>query len=148
MVFHCRNVGHPVRQFRDEMDRLVSGLFGRTFSGLWPDAGRGQPAVNIWEENDVLFVELEVPGVKREEVDISVAGGELSLKVERPEVEQEGAVYHRRERRAGSFRRVLRLPFDIDSDRVEAELRDGLLTISLPKADNAKPRKIPVTSGS
>ena len=102
--------------------------------------------MNVWEQGDALLVEMEVPGVKSDQVDISVAGGELSIKIDRPEVAQEGVTYHRRERPVGSFTRVLRLPVEVDADRVEAELRDGVLMITLPKAEAAKPRKINVAS--
>jgi HSP20 family protein len=94
------------------------------------------------------MVELEVPGVKHDQVEISVAGGELSLAIRRPEVEQPGVTYHRRERPVGAFSRVLRLPADVDAEKVGAELKNGVLLITLPKAESAKPRKINVTAGS
>ena len=71
---------------------------------------------------------------------------ELTLKFTRPAVEKEGVTYHRRERPAGSFIRVLRLPVPVDAGRVAAEMRDGVLTVTLPKAASAKPRKIEVLS--
>lgn len=143
MVFWYRNTPHPVRQLRDEMDRLFSGFLGQ-LSDRGPR--HGQPAVNVWEHEETVMVELEVPGVKADQVDISVVGGELSLKIERPELAQQNVTYHRRERPVGSFTRLLRLPADIDGDQVTAELSDGVLTIALPKAENAKPRKINVAT--
>ncbi len=107
---------------------------------------RNQPAINVWEQDDALKVEMELPGVKGEQLDISVAGGELSVKVNAPDDAQEGVTYHRRERPVGSFSRIVRLPIEVNADRVEADLRDGVLTITLPKAESAKPRKINVTS--
>jgi len=89
-------------------------------------------------------VELEIPGVKGDQIDISVTGGELSLHVEREQEEEEGVTYHRRERPMGGFTRVLRLPADVDADNVQAELNHGVLKITLPKAESAKPRKINV----
>jgi HSP20 family protein len=77
-------------------------------------------------------------------VDISVAGDELTLKVERPEVGQEGLRYHRQERPVGSFTRIVRLPAEVEPGAVRAELHDGVLSVSLPKAAAAKPRKIEV----
>ena len=106
---------------------------------------RGQPAVNVWEKDDALVVEMEVPGVKSDEVDVSVAGGDLSIRINRPENGPEEVKFHRRERPTGSFSRVLRLPLEVDANRVEAELHDGVLKIVLPKAESAKPRKINVT---
>ena len=74
-----------------------------------------------------------------------MAGGELSIRVNRPETADEGITYHRRERPVGSFGRAIKLPVEVDAERVEAELRDGVLTVVLPKAESAKPRKIAVT---
>ena len=129
------------------MDRLLTGFFGPAADGLLPAMFRNQPAVNVWEREDALLVEMEVPGVKSEDLDISVAGGELSIRIQRPDVAQEGVTYHRRERPVGALQRVLRLPVEVDADRVEAQIRDGVLTITLPKAESAKPRKINVATG-
>jgi HSP20 family protein len=147
MVFGYRNTRHPLHQFRDEMDRLLTGLLGPAADGLLPPALRNQPAVNVCEQPDALLVEMEVPGIKNDQVDISVAGGELSVKINRPDIAQEGVTYHRRERPIGPQTRTLRLPVEVDADRVEAELHDGVLLITLPKAASAKPRKINVASG-
>jgi HSP20 family protein len=137
---------HPVYQLRDDLDRMLTGVFGPWAEGVLLGTGRGQPAVNMWEASEAVLVELEVPGLKADQVEISVVGNQLSLRVDRPELKQEGVTYHRRERPIGSFTRVLRLPVEVDADRVEAELRDGVLTITLPKAESAKPRKIAVAS--
>ena len=144
MVFHYAM--HPVDQLRKEMDRLLSSFAGTAANSPSSAAGYGQPALNVWENGEALFVELELPGVKSEQLDVAVVGNELSIKVERPELEEEGVTYHRRERSAGSFTRMLRLPVDVDANRVQAELRNGVLTITLPKAEAARPRKIRVTS--
>jgi len=144
MVFRYTNGLRPLEQLRTEMDRLWSGFLGTAGDGPWFGLVRSQPPVNLWERDDALLLELEIPGVRTEQVDISVVGDELTLKVDRPDVQQEGVTYHRRERPAGSFTRVLRLPTDVDAERVEAELRDGVLTVTLPKAASAKPRKITV----
>ena len=144
MVFGYQTTRHPFHQLRDEVDRLMTGFLGPAADGLWPTMFRGQPAVNVWEKDDALMVEMEAPGIKSDEVDVSVAGGELSIRINRPDTAEEGVKYHRRERPVGSFSRVLRLPMEVDADRVEAELRNGVLSITLPKADSAKPRKINV----
>ncbi len=141
-----RGLRHPVTQLRDEMDRLLSGFLGQPSEGAWHPAGRGQPAVNLWDRGDALVAELEVPGARAEQLDISVIGGELSLRIERPDLSQEGVTFHRRERPTGSFARVIRLPADVDGNNVQAELNDGVLTVTLPKAEAAKPRKIQVVS--
>ncbi len=146
MVLQYFNTRYPVHQLRDEMDRLLSGFLGSASEQWWPRVGRKQPAVNLFENGDTLVAELEVPGLKQDQLDISVAGGELSIQLQRPDIRQEEVTYHRQERPVGTFTRVLRLPADVDADRVTAELHDGILTISVPKAESAKPRKIEVTS--
>ncbi len=146
MVFRFPNVRQPLHQFRDDMDRLLIGAFRHWAEDGLPGLSRGQPAVNMWQENDALLVELEVPGLKSDQVDVSVVGDQLTLNIERPELAQEGVKYHRQERPVGSFTRVLRLPVVVDSDRVEAELSDGILTITLPRVESAKPRKIELTT--
>lgn len=147
MVFGYSNTRQPLYQLRDEMDRLLTGFFGPAADGLLPARFRSQPAANVWERGDALLVEMELPGVKSDQVDVSVVGGELTVKVERPEISEADVTYHRRERPVGSFTRVLRLPVEVAADRVEAELRDGVLLITLPKAESAKPRKITVAGG-
>ena len=146
MVFGYRTTRHPFHQFRDEVDRLLTGVLRPAADGFLPGVFRSQPAINVWEQNDALKVEMEVPSIKSDQLDISVAGGELLVKVNAPDVAEEGVTYHRRERPVGSFSRIVRLPVEVDADRVEADLRDGVLTITLPKAESAKPRKINVTS--
>lgn len=145
MVFGYHSTRHPLHQLRNEMDRLLTGFFGPAADGFLTAAFRNQPAVNVWEQDDALKVEMELPGVKKEQIDIAVAGGELSIKIDRPESTEEEVVFHRRERPTGPLTRVLRLPIEVNADRVEAALRDGVLTVTLPKAESAKPRKINVT---
>lgn len=137
----------PFHQLRSEMDRLLNGFLGSaTNGGSHPVAGRSQPAVNLWDRNDSLMLEMEIPGVKSEQIDISVTGLDLTIKVQRPDFVEEGVTYHRRERPVGDFTRVLRLPCEVNSDKVSAELHNGVLTLTLPKAEVAKPRKISVNS--
>jgi HSP20 family protein len=138
---HMELYVNPFRQLRSEMDRLLGSFMGPAFDGM-----RGQPAVNVWDDGDVLMAEMELPGVKAEQIDVSVERDQLTIKVERPEVAEEDITYHRRERPTGSFSRVLTLPCEINSEGVEADLKNGVLTLRLPKAEAAKPRKINVTS--
>ncbi len=138
---------NPFSQLRSEMDRLLNGFLGATTNGgSHPAVGRGQPAVNLWDKNDTLLLEMEIPGVKSEQIEISVVGMELTVKVQRPDVEEEGVTYHRRERPVGDFTRVLQLPCEVNPDKVAAELHNGVLSLTLPKAEVAKPRKISVHS--
>ena len=146
MVYRYVGPRHPLGQLREEMDRLLSGFLGWFPSGPSSAAGRGQPAVNLWESGDALHAELEVPGIQSDQIEVSVVGNELSLAIRREDVDQEGVTYHRRERGVGGFTRVVRLPVEVDAEKVAAELRNGVLTVTLPKAESAKPRKIQVAS--
>jgi HSP20 family protein len=143
------NSGLPVGQLRREMDRLFEDFFGP--GGTAPRFGlpsaRVFPALNVWEEGDNLVAEAELPGLKPEDVDISVVGNELTVKGRRGGQEVEGATYHRRERGVGEFSRVVRLPVEVDGDRVQASLQNGVLRIMLPRSEASKPRKIHVSGG-
>jgi HSP20 family protein len=131
----------PYSDLRREIDRLFD-----TFTG--GDGGLGRvrafPAVNVWEEGDNLFLEAELPGVARDDLEISAVGNELTLRGRRNPRQGENLVYHRQERGFGEFTRVLTLPVEVDTDKIEATLRDGVLTLTLPKAEAAKARKIEV----
>ena len=134
-----------VYNFRREMDRLVGDFFGPLageLQRLVPAAGF--PNLNVWEDGDVVFAEAEVPGLKAEDLDISVIGNQLTVKGRRAALAVDGGTYHRRERNVGEFVRTVSLPTEIDADKVEAVLADGVLKISLPKAEAAKPRKVTV----
>jgi HSP20 family protein len=146
-----RGVGfNPVHQFREELDRLMTGAFNTP--GVATAArlvtGRSFPAVNIWEDGENLFVEAEVPGLKSENLEITVIGDELMLKGERTADERSDGNYHRRERGIGSFNRVVKLPSEVNAEHVQAALNDGVLLLTLPKAEATKPRKIKVNAGS
>lgn len=132
----------PFRQLREEMDRLWGALapLGGSLVGR-----QSFPAVNVWETESDVWAEAELPGVSQNELEINVVGNELSLRGERKTPPTDGLTYHRQERSVGTFRRVLQLPVEIDSDKVEASLKDGVLAIRMPKAERAKPRKVQVS---
>ncbi len=138
--------GYPVGQFRRELDRVFGDHFNE-----WPwwtvrqrTRDRSFPAVNVWETDEALYAEAEVPGLKLEDLEILVKGKELTLKGERTAETQEGVAYHRRERAYGAFSGVIQLPVEIDPEAVEASLENGVLTITMPKAASVRPRKIEV----
>ena len=150
MVFRRANNLVPVTQLRNEMDRLMSDFFRPGDTGAparWSWTARSFPALNVWDEGDVLYAEAEVPGMKSEDLDISVVGGDLTIRGRRGGEQREGVAYHCQERGTGEFNRVLRLPEEVDSGKVEATLKDGVLLIKLPKAESAKPKKIKVSTG-
>ena len=89
-------------------------------------------------------VEAELPGMELSDLEILVHGNQLSIKGERPEPSGEEKKWHRQERGYGKFTRLIELPFDLDQAKVEAELRNGVLSITLPKREESKPRRIEV----
>jgi HSP20 family protein len=102
------------------------------------------PALNVFEDGDSLVVEAEVPGLKAGDVEVSFDNGELTLKGEKKTVVKENAPVYRRERLSGAFTRSLTVPWEIMVDKISAEMKDGVLTVTLPKAEAAKPRKVAI----
>ena len=144
----CRISGmFPVVRMREEMDRLFTGL-AETFPEVGPLSalsGRSVPALNVWEDDTHLYAEAEVPGLKLDDLEITLMGNELTIKGTREEpATEEGVSYLRRERRVRSFSRVVRLPSDIEAEKVTARLDNGVLTVTIPKSEAVRPRKIEV----
>jgi len=133
-----------MNRLRNEMDRL----FGRYGYGQPRRYGVNVfPPLNMWEDENSLYVEAELPGFELSDLEIYVTGGnQLSIKGERKQPELEGGAWHRQERGFGSFSRVIELPGSVDNDKVSAEFKHGVLTISLPKSEEVKPRRIEVKS--
>ena len=130
-------------------DRL-QGEMGRLFEDMGVGLPRNValvafPPVNVWEDADAFHVELEVPGLTQEQVNVSVTNkNQLTLQGERLPEEASKGRWHRRERGFGRFQRVQKLPAPVDAEQVEAKLENGLLQLTLPKAEEAKPRRISV----
>ncbi len=130
----------------DRMNRQFEQLFGDD-----PRVGRGLlgagvfPQINLTEDTDKFYVRAELPGVKTDDIEMQATSKNLSISGKRKiEVEGEGVRYHRREREAGKFSRIIAMPTEIDPDRIEARMQDGILTIHIPKADAVKPRQITI----
>jgi len=135
------NVGDWSR-WQHEMDHLFERV-GANFPRRFVQAA--YPALNLWEDNDALFIEAELPGYELDQLEIFVNGGkQLTIKGQRNQAAVEGGVWHRQERGFGSFERTIELPHDVEADKVSAELKQGVLTISLPKREESKPRRIAV----
>ena len=127
---------------RREMLRLLDSVpgdaSGEVSAGVFPP-------MNITQDADNFYVRAEVPGVKANELSISAVRNRLSLAGRREiQREQDRVSYHRKERAEGSFNRTVTLPTEINADKVEAKYADGILTLTLPKAEEAKPRQIKV----
>lgn len=140
----------PEREFlslRDAMNRLMEESFVLpSMIGEVRGSGRSWGlAVDMYETNDNLLVKASVPGIKPEQLEVTVQGETLTIKGEAQEEQQrEQGRYHVRERRQGAFSRTLTLPFPIQSDKVQATFENGVLTLTLPKAEEIKPRTIKV----
>ncbi len=144
--------GAPSRQFGPQVSELnrirrqMDRLFGDYREGRSGSMGAGVfPSVNITEDANAFYVCAELPGVKAENLDLNVTANQLTLAGERKIAEEADDVrYHRREREAGRFSRAIALPGEVDADAVKAKLADGVLTVTVPKAEKAKPRQIAV----
>jgi len=148
MLLRRLDANGPVLRIRNDVDRLFNELVdtvshGRGFA---PFGLRTFPALNVWEDDRKLYAEAELPGFKMDELEIYVSGDELTIKGERKDDTSEDLKYHRRERGVGSFGRVVRLPIEVDAEKVEASLSNGVLSVTLPKAQTVLPRKIEIKS--
>ena len=129
---------------RDAMDHLFSDSFVRPRSWA-PDVPELAVPVDMYETKDDLVVSAQIPGIKPEDVQVTVTGDTLSIKGETTsdgKVDEAG--YYRRERQYGAFDRTLSLPVPIQADKAEARFADGVLTLTLPKAEEIKPKTIKV----
>ncbi|HET6412389.1 MAG TPA: Hsp20/alpha crystallin family protein [Anaeromyxobacter sp.] len=129
-------------QLRREMLRLFDTVAGDAYG----DVGAGVfPPMNITQDDDNFYVRAEVPGIKADEISISAVRNHISLSGKREiPTEHEQVSYHRKERAEGSFNRTVTLPSEVDAKRVDAHYADGILALTLPKAEEAKPRQITV----
>ena len=129
---------------RKEMDRL----FDRFFESGWPEApalGEWEPMVDLTEDKDVVTVKAELPGVEQKDIGVSLQNGMLTIKGEKQsEKEEKDKRHHRMERSYGAFVRSIRLPAAVETGKVTATFKDGVVTITLPKAPEAKGTSIPV----
>jgi HSP20 family protein len=132
----------------DRMRREVNRIARSQGSGVFSQRGAGVfPLMNITEDSDKFVVRAELPGMKADEIDISVTRDTLSISGERKiHAESEDAKYHRREREAGKFSRIFSMPSLINPEKVEATSVDGILTVVLTKAEESKPKQIRIKS--
>jgi HSP20 family protein len=130
------------------MERLFDEMVGR---GVWrgseerPLRGSWVPAINILERQDAMVITADLPGLKAEDVEVTVEEGTLSIRGERKlEEASEGETYHRVERLYGMFERTFTLPNSIDVDKIEARFSDGEMVLTLPKREESKPRSVKI----
>lgn len=134
---------------QERMNRLMSDFRTRT---PWTEEEMAQgawvPAVDIYETKDSIVLNVELPGVTKEEISLEVKDNTLTLRGEKKmekDVKEES--YHRMERTYGSFMRAFTLPSTVQQEKVKARFRDGILEVSIPKAEEAKPKQIKVEVG-
>jgi HSP20 family protein len=136
----------PAREMmtlRDAMDRLFDDAFTRPLrlnEGNW-----SIPAVDMYQTDDEIVVKAAIPGIKADDVQINVTGETLTIKGEMKEKEEvKEKAYHLREQRWGTFERSIVLPTDVVADKAKAEFENGVLTITLPKAEEVRPKSISI----
>ncbi len=129
---------------RDEIDRLFEAPLAELTRGSQLLSG-WTPAMDLFEDRDNFYVRAELPGMKKEDIELSLHNGSLSISGERKgEDEFKDAEVYRAERFVGRFQRTVTLPTPVASDKVKARYQDGILTVSLPKAEESKPKQIEV----
>ena len=132
-----------------EMDRLQRDM-NRLFNSYSPSRLRsapGYPAINIWANEEGLVVSAEMPGVQIDDINVSVYGNTMTISgVRKSDELPEGARYHRKERGFGDFSRSIQLPLSVNSEQTAASFKDGVLSITLPRAEADKPKKIAIQS--
>src|SRR5690349_15697207 len=127
---------------RDEIDRLFEAPLAELARGSQLLSG-WTPALDIFEDKDNLVVKAELPGMKREDIQVSLHDGSLSISGERKtETKHEDAEVYRSERFVGRFQRTVTLPTPVAFDKVNAQYKDGILTVTLPKTEESKPKQI------
>ena len=140
-TWRVRSPFEDLIKMRQQMDRLFEDAkspYQRPLAGVFP-------LVNLTEDTNKYYIRAELPGIKADELDIQATGNNIAISGERKiAAEKEGSKYHRREREAGKFSRAIGLPGDIDTNKVEASLEDGILTVVVAKAEAAKPKQITV----
>lgn len=134
---------HEARQMQRMLDRYMDRSFleAPSFSSLL----EGGVPIDVYQTDKEVVVKINAPGFKAEDIDISVTGDHLNIRGEiQAETEEEGVQYHIRERHMESFARSLVLPNPVESDKAKAEFTDGILTLTLPKIEEVKPKKITI----
>jgi HSP20 family protein len=138
----------PLAALRNEMDRLFDAFFREPFGALdWPAWGseRWTPAIDAVEDEQELIVRAELPGIDPKDLDVTVTGNQLVISGEKKETtEHDGKDFYRKEIRSGSFRRVMPVPEGVDTENVEAEYANGMLTLHLKKIAPTPQKRIEV----
>ena len=130
---------------RNKMDRLFSDDDRSDFYSPASTLRSNSPRTNLLESGDRFEVQVEVPGISKDDLNIKIQGNYLEISGKRSVETPEGYKIHRNERGSSTFSRSFTLPNDIDAEKVEAALKDGILYLTLPKSETAKPRQITIS---
>ncbi len=147
-TLRSRRVLSPWADFatlRREMDELFDSFFGRR-AGVTNGEFVWTPVCNVWEDENALYVQAELPGLTKDEISVSVENGVLTISGEKREERREGQkdTFHLYERRYGRFERSFTLPSNVDADHIRARYENGVLELTIPKTEEAKPRRIQI----
>lgn len=126
------------------VQRAMESVMGSDWFGGRTSGSGAFPLINVFNDGDDFVVVAELPGVKKEDLEIQVRGNTVRIQGKKAIAHPESASIHRRERAAGEFDRTVTLPDDVDASKVAAEYRDGVLTLRLPRAESAKPRTVTI----
>lgn len=141
------NLFNELNDIQREMNRLFDDFFSERQSGL--AEGAWMPAVDVSENEATMIVRAELPGMKQEDIELNLQENVLTLKGEKKkETKEDQENFHRVERSYGSFSRTFTLPANVKQEDIKATFKDGVLEISLPKAEEAKAKKIAISAGS
>ena len=130
---------------RDDLNSLLESLLSSSFGQSAQLLTGWSPALDLYQNNDNIVAIVELPGMCKEEIEISLHDGTLTLSGERLGESTNGDKAERTERYVGAFRRSITLPTRVDANKVSATYVDGILTVTLPKAEEVKPKQIPVS---
>ena len=149
MVMLTRWNPRETATLNQRMERLFDEMIGR---GLWrneeerPLRGSWVPAINVLEREDAIVIQADLPGLKAEDVEVTVEEGTLNIRGERKlEEANEGETYHRVERLYGVFERSFTLSNSVDTTKIDARFKNGEMTLTLPKREESKPRTVKIT---
>jgi len=126
------------------VQRAMDSAMGGDWFGTRTAGGGAYPPVNVFNEGEDFVVVAELPGVRKEDLDVQVRGDTLRIKGKKTLAYEPKASVHRRERAAGEFDRTLTLPAQLDASKVAAEYKDGVLTVRLPRAESERPRSVAI----
>jgi len=140
-TWRLRSPWDELHRMRQQLEQMFDEApYQRASAGVFP-------LINLTEDKNNYYVRAELPGVKADELDIQASANTIAISGERKiAAEDQSARYHRREREAGSFSRMIGLPGDIDTNKVDAKLENGILTVVISKAEAAKPKQITIKS--